>query len=768
MITKPAVHRRRDLSAIAIAALVCLGVPELGRTQSTTQSATLEEVIVTAERREANVQNTAASISVRKGDELAAQGRLTTRQILEDVPGISALGDPSVIFPSSDVQGSNITIRGVSSPGTTPSSGVSLISAVPATAVYVDGVFEGLGGNYDIDRVEVLRGPQGTLYGRSATAGVVATHTQNPTFDGFGGNATAEFGNYDLRHYSAALNAPVNDTFAVRLAGDYRNQGEGYYGIARGFIRETTNGRIKALWKPNENFSMLVGVAAQQDNSHTGGTETIATPPGPVITTRETPVTANGTTSRQYWAEINWDFGPITLTYQPAYRTWTSDDTIFAASNFIGSGADLYQFGQTPTDEFMTHELRLASNGNSKFRWQTGLFYYDNKLKNINAVALYRADGTQAGSLFAFQDQRRTKNLGIFGEGTMAVTDALRLTVGVRYDDTRITIDEVYTDNQNKFCGGFLRAGDPTCTGPGLPINNAVFLLDNTKLTFHNFNYKVRLEYDVAPESMLYAMISTGFRPGDAGVSGSPPAVPLHAVSVEPEKLAAFEIGSKNRFLNDRLQANASAYFYRYRGFLTSYFPETAALCDPCNPSGSVSASEPANSYGAELELLYQLTERDRLGLNYSYAKSWWVDKDPAFAAAQPEHDRPIMPHLLTANYDHRFSLPGDSTITARVDGRYIPAYVTAAWHADYLAHGFGQYTETEDQMIFNLTGTWASSGGRYSVSGYVRNVFDKHQLANGGYSLPNITDLSQNQYLFTRVGRTDPRTYGVVLSARF
>lgn len=749
---------------VAIMALGSLGTPALVGAQS----ATLEEIIVTAERRESNVQDTAAAISVRKGDELSAQGRLTTRQILEDVPGISALGDPSFIMPSSDVQGRDITIRGVSSPNAAPSSGVSIISAVPATAVYVDGVFEGIGGSYDIDRVEVLRGPQGTLYGRSATAGVVAFHTRNPTFDGVGIDASAELGNYDLRHYSAALNAPVSDTFAVRLAGDYRDQDEGYYGIARGFIRETTNGRIKALWQPNESFSLLMGVAAQQDNSHTGGTETIATPPGPAISTRETPVTPGGTESRQYWAEINWDFGPLTLTYQPAYRTWTQDDIVFAASDFIGSGADLYQFAQTPSDSFTTHELRLASNENSKFHWQTGAFYYDNKLKAINATWLYYPDGTQAGSLFASRDKRRTENLGIFGEGTMTFTDALSLTVGVRYDDTRITVNEAYTVNQNSFCGTALRAGDPACTGPGLPLDNTTFTLDNTKLTFHNFNYKVRLEYDLAPENMLYAMISTGFRPGDAGVSGSPPTTPLNAVRVEPEKLTAFEIGSKNRFLNDGLQANASVYFYRYRGFFTSYYPNTPSPCDPCNPSANVSASEPADSYGAELELLYQLTQRDRLGLNYSYAKSYWVDKDAAFAAAQPEHYRAIMPHLLTANYDHRFTLPGDSTFTARVDARYVPAYLTSNWNVDYLALGFDQYGETEDQTIFNLTGTWASSGGRYSVSGYVRNVFDEHQLANNGYSLPNVIDPIQGQYIFTRVGRTDPRTYGVMFSAHF
>jgi iron complex outermembrane receptor protein len=145
------------------------------------------------------------------------------------------------------------------------------VSAVPATAVYVDGIFEGTGGNYDIDRVEVLRGPQGTLYGRSATAGVVATHTRNPSFDGLGTDVSVEFGNYDLQHYTGALNVPLSETFAVRVAGDFRDQGEGYFGRAE-FIRETTSGRIKALWQPREGLSLLLGFALEDNNSQTGGT----------------------------------------------------------------------------------------------------------------------------------------------------------------------------------------------------------------------------------------------------------------------------------------------------------------------------------------------------------------------------------------------------------------------------------------------------------------------------------------------------------------
>ena len=145
----------------------------------------LEEVIVTAERRTTDIQNIAASVSVRTGEELATQGRYTTKQILEDVPGLVAVDNSSVNVGTADIQGNNITIRGIT-PGSPGGRGgaPSGISPAPGTAVYVDGVYEGVGSGYDIERVEVLRGPQGTLYGRSATTGVVAFHTRNPTLMG--------------------------------------------------------------------------------------------------------------------------------------------------------------------------------------------------------------------------------------------------------------------------------------------------------------------------------------------------------------------------------------------------------------------------------------------------------------------------------------------------------------------------------------------------------------------------------------------------------
>jgi len=718
----------------------------------------LQEVIVTAERRTTDIQSLAASVSVRKGEDLAAQGRITTRQILEDIPGLSTVDNSSLNVGSADVQGNNITIRGIT-PGASASGGPSGISAAPGTAVYVDGVYEGVGSGYDLERVEVLRGPQGTLYGRSATTGVVAFHTRNPSMDAFAGNAGIEFGNYDLKHYTAAVNIPLATGLAARVSGDYFDQGEGFAGQANRGMRQRTNGRAKLLWKPNDDFSLLVGVAYEKDNAFSGGNVTTAAPPTLALTTLTSAVFPGHKEQRQYWAEANWDVGPVTLTYLPAYRTWEQNDLLLQAANFIGSGVPLHQRFLTPTDSFQTHELRVASKDGSFVQWQAGAFYYRNELENSNHNYLAGPAEAELVVQSHTNDQKETKNLGYFAEATVPLAATLRMTLGVRYDDTKVNVSEFLYENLFSLCGTILQFAAPlppgaTCTGPGKasvpsPPGSSV---SGVEVKFTNFNYKARLEYDLTQKNMLYGMVSTGFRPGDAGiVSGA-----LNKVA--SEKLTSYEFGSKNRFLDDSLQLNVGVYYYNYHGFRTSYIPNTPSPVDFASFRNSVSLTVPATNVGGEMELLYQLTAKDRIGLSYNYVESKWNNKPAAFAAAQPEEKRALTPSTITANYEHVFALAGGSTLLARIDGRYEGAHLTQNLHADWLAMGYGKYPYLSSRTIGNLSGVWASDGGRYSVSAYVRNFTDRKYI---GYTV-------QGDPTSLAVGWNDPRTYGATFAVRF
>jgi iron complex outermembrane receptor protein len=731
-----------------------------------TSNTTLEEVIITAERRSNDIQNVAASVSVRTGEEAAALGRYTTRQILEDVPGLTVVDNSSLNVGSSDVQGLNINIRGVTPATTTGgSTSPSGISPTAGVAVYVDGVYEGVGGGYDLDRVELLRGPQGTLYGRSATAGVLAFHTRDPSLDGLAGNATVEFGNYSLKHYSGAVNVPLGSTLAIRLAGDYRDQGSAYYGMARsGGLGTSTGGRAKVLWKPTDDFSLLVGAAYQKNDAYSGGSSTDYNPITGNYTTRISPIFPARKEQKQYWAEATLDVGPVTLTYMPTFRSWEQNDHLLVSANFLGSGVAQKQNFLTPKDDFTTHELRVSSRDDATVKWQGGVFAYDNKLVNSNHNFLENANGSEQAVLSDTHDKRNTKSLGVFAETTIPLTSALRTTLGVRYDDASVKVTEDFFDlGPVGLCGSPLVPPPlaPACTGVGtsvLPLAPRVFL-DNYEVKFHNFNYKARLEYDLSNKSMLYGMVSTGYRPGDATIA-RPPGRPAFVNVVKAEKLTAFELGSKNRFLEDSLQVNAALFLYQYRGFGTSYRTDTPAPNDysPFSGSTAISLTVPADNLGAELEVLYRVTPHDRIGFNYNYTESKWVDKDPSFAAAQPETKRAVVPSAVTANYEHVFNLAGGSTLSARIDGRYEAAHLTTNLHADWLRQGYGQYVNIGARTIGNVSAAWATNGGRLSVAAYVRNVTDEKST--------NYTVGIDPANLITNY--TDPRTYGALLTVRF
>ena len=763
--------RTRDVGLLcAFICVQCIGVPAYAADPVPAATNTeLEEVIVTAERRTVDIQKTAASVSVRTGEELTAQGRYTTRQILEDIPGVVAVDNSSVNVGTGDNQGNNISIRGI---GAGTSAGGSPAGLAPAAgaAVYVDGVYEGVGSGYDIDRVEVLRGPQGTLYGRSATSGVAAFHTRNPTMDGFGGNAGVEVGNYDLHHYNGAVNIPLTQGLAARVSGDYYDEGKGYYDIASRGMSKRTNGRGKLLWQPSDAFSLLVGVAYERREDFTGGKSTTAVTQTLVQTTTTSPIFGGAYKhQRQFWAEANWNIGPATITYLPAFRSWEQNDFQFGDPNFLGCGCSRNQKFLMNKDNFLTHELRIASRDDSALKWQAGAFYYHNNLDNNNHNYLANASGSELAILSNSLDKKDTLNVGYFAETTIPLKDSLRITLGARYDDTKVVVSESFQDNPYALCGGILQAGvqfppgsGGHCTGIGtsnLPQPPPT-TISGVELKFHNFNYKARIEYDLTPKNMMYAMISTGFRPGDVGIVAAlafPPFTPAHPNVLAAEKLTSIEIGSKNRFLDDSLQLNAGLYYYNYKGFQTSYTPDTPAF-DPGSINTNVPVTVPAKLYGGELEMLYRLTVHDRLGLNYNYVESRWYDQPAAFKQAQPQATRAMTPYTITANYAHEFNLPGGSTLSARIDGRYEAAHLATNLHVDYLRLGYDKYVYLSSRTIGNLSVAWASMGGRYSISAFVRNFTNKQYTSYGVGGNPNQLT----------VAFSDPRTYGVQGAVRF
>lgn len=694
------------------------------------QQNALPDIVVTAERRSSSVQRTAASITVKTGDELRKEGKYLLRDILENAPGIAggaAEAANGTAGGGTDTAGAGIVIRGMQS---SQGAGGSNTSTAAAVAVYVDDVYEGVGGGYDLDRVEVLRGPQGTLYGRSATGGVVAIHTRDPDLNDVGGMGLAELGNYSLRHFSGALNVPVvEDKLAVRVAGDYyhRDGFETDDGLGH---RVSKNARIKLLAKPTENLSILLGAALQDNKDATGGRTPRFDASGDIYYTDE--LLGSGKNKfRQYWADIQWDMGWATLTYIPAWRSWKQDALNVAA----GPGFTVNQTLLTPKDHFFTNEARLSSDSASKLKWQAGVLTYYNNVHNSNTVRFSLPGNPLA---FSAVTQKKTRAVGIFGEATYPITDAWRVTGGLRYDKTKVDVAEDYTGP----------------TGVTLSLSP-----QEGRRRFSNWTYKLRTEYDLTPENLLYASFSTGFSPGDVSVTTDATGQPM-VIQLKDQTLKAYEIGSKNRFLGNKLQVNGSIFYYDYSGYQNSGID-----VDP-RPGPNIAFAtlvSPQKTIGGELELTYQLTRHDRIAMNLAYTRARYVDRPAQFqefiarrAVSQ------VPPFTATLAYSHSFDISDGSSLTLSADGRYLAPHDGGIITAEQLALGGLPLIRVSSTAIANLNATWTSSDRRFSLSAYVRNVTDKR------YFLEASIESSPGSIAGGSLQLYAPRTFGAIASVNF
>jgi iron complex outermembrane receptor protein len=388
----------------------------------------------------------------------------------------------------------------------------------------------------------------------------------------------------------------------------------------------------------------------------------------------------------------------------------------------------------------------LDSDPGSKLIWQFGALYYNNNLSNADKNVAYPTPFLLFNSVTL---EKATRAFGVFGEATYPLADSWRLTEGVRYDHTNVAVNQDYT----------------SITGVTQSLGGEAGIR-----RFSNVTYKVRLEHDVTARNLLYASVTTGVSPGDisaaTGITGNPIVLELKA-----ETLTSYEIGSKNRFLDDTLQVNGAIYYSNYGGYQTAGVNITPN--NVLNPTFATIASA-VQVYGTEWEALYDLTRHDRVGVNAGYANSYYVDKNGVVIATDPVTQSPetfsrffakdkipgVAPYTGDVFYDHTVPLPGGSTLTLHGDARWHSPYDGSAITSKQL----GSYglIRVESAWLGDLNATWRSDGGRYSVTGYVRNVGDKRDKLLG----PGLNGEAPGS-ISSQVTFSDPRTFGVVLSAR-
>ncbi|WP_164975580.1 TonB-dependent receptor [Sphingobium fluviale] len=551
------------------------------------------EIIVTAQRREGTVQDTPLAIAVLSGSQMAAAQINDPTKLTNVTTGVqlSTVGQQLALF-----------VRGAGAP-------VANVRADPAAAYSIDGIAIARpvsvnGAYYDLARVEVVKGPQGTLYGRNSTVGAINIITNRPSFK-LEGSAEIEAGNYDLFRGEAMLNVPLSDTFAMRGAVQATKR-DGY--LSNGYNdADNYAGRLRALYQPSSDISLLLTASYYRDHGKGSGDVSLNSPNGTVFTNDpwfvkagppnffdQVPTDGNqNLKSLILSAELEADLGFATLTVIPAYL-----DTSYLAHTYTGG----FEQRIDNDDKQKSVEVRLASPANQAVSWILGGLYLDDKQDGYTDI------GSRPGILQREQTNKLSlKSYAAFGQVTVNLSDQFRITGGARYS------------NETKDLDGFVQI----LTLSQVPVPGQPVLPSIGHRNFEDISYRVGLEYDVSPDSLLYASIATGYKAGGFNV-GLPPVNPGDLPnSFDPENMTAFTIGSKNSFANKRVRLNVEAWYWDYRDVQQVQF----GFVNP-RPAFALVTYNAAKqeSYGAEVDASVRIGDGGTLSGNLTYTRSTWKE----------------------------------------------------------------------------------------------------------------------------------------------
>jgi iron complex outermembrane receptor protein len=586
----------------------------------------LGEIVVTAQRRSENLERVPVSVGVLTGDatrSFTAGGDDTLLALSGRVPSFYAETTTGRIFPRFYIRGlGNIDFYlGASQP-------VSIIQ----DDVILEHVVLKSNPVYDLAQVEVLRGPQGSLFGRNTTAGIVKFDTIKPT-NSFQGRVDASYGSFNTVNIDAGIGGPiVADKIAFRLSGLYQHRDNWVDNTFTGTSADGTvtpkkdamagyddrNVRLQLLLTPTENLSILA--SAHVRDYH--GTSTLFQR-AHLVKGSNTPLGLRGQVSydeaqdnpqayKTYGGSLrtSLDFGPATLTSITAYETTSGysrgDTDGGAAANFPVNGAP-NGFGQSRGNirdlDQWTQELRLASNGDNAFKWQVGGLYFDNRDDTefyqrgyfLNAGVAAR----NPNNWVALHDINTS--WALFGQASYALTDQLTFTGGAR-----VTRDSKSTR---------LTKAPMTAAGvDSFPATAPRYV----KLADTRPSWDASLLYQVDPDFSVYARVADGFR--GPTIQGRSAVFSTAFTTADSERNLSGEIGFKSKLLDDRLRFNATAFAYRVKGIQLNG--------NDANGNGVLFNADKAKAYGVEADVTFKPVRNFTLSAGASYLHSRIDDKN--------------------------------------------------------------------------------------------------------------------------------------------
>jgi iron complex outermembrane recepter protein len=737
-------------------------------------AAALEEIVVTAQRREENLQHAAIAVTAITGSLMSDANAIRVQDLTQLVPSlqVSTAAGPYPLF----------YLRGVGNFNGNAFSDAAI--AFNVDGVYISRPSSTSGTFYDLDRIEVLKGPQGTLYGRNATGGAINVITNKPA-DELSGQATIDFGNYGAKNFNGVLNVPLSQTVAARLAVQ-STQHDGY--LSDGTDDDKGRAaRLQVKFTPNDALSIDTSAdyyhqggkgpsstVIESNGSFVDGNPRIGNTSAPINALYSqtfyflagntfgplldkalvvSPLPASVHQDNDFWglsAAANWKTDAGTLTVIPAYRHGKLD---------YASTAPGFLIDQRETDKQASVEARFASNTNQPLTYLAGIYYLDEK---IDGNAIYDQQYNQSTQAYDLS----TKSYAAFGRLGYAISDTFRLTGGIRYTDDKKSMNGALNASAVICPGSFIPPpfGPQFCFGgvgqavvPSLPIHIS------PSNSWKETTWRGGVEYDVTPASLLYATVETGFKAGGFFFSHDAPVY-------QPEKITAYSVGSKNRLLDNRLQLNAEVYYWLYKGQQISEIGQdsTGTVIFPTSNVGKSTLK------GVELEGQYLITATTLFMADLELLDARYND----YVYTAPNFGVPpttACPYTTLAggkyqincsgqippqspkrsfNFGLQQTFPiGNSSIVADARTHYQSATLTGLEFAAIEMQG--------SYWMSDATLGYHAPKDRWDVTGYVNNISNRtviqgtfpHPLA--GFSLEAAT-------------LRPPRTYGVRLGVKF
>ena len=727
------------------------------------------DIVVTAQRREERLQNVPISITAFSQAALTKSDVRDVTRLEQFTPGLT-FGQSGFDFKPA--------IRGAAT------LDVDTNSATPI-GFYVDDIYQTLAAEasqpfVDVQRVEVDRGPQGTLFGRNTSGGAIVVTNNLPGKD-FEAGANLTYGNYSRKQINGFVSVPVTDAFGIRIAGQYEDR-DGYvkniavpnndlYNRRSRYVRGT------ARWTPTDRLE----VTLRGTYWHEGGTGAIAYGyhnGGLIVDPATGKGSLTGAPLLGYTHEVldgvpdipgsaactgtcrdvgvlsaagpyQWEGqfkpkGKIDLYAVSGQIKYTNDDffirSITSYESFkynsntgtsIGPSNTTYL--QQRNTNTVTEELQIGGVQTKPFQWLAGIYYYrDRDFENFVIF--------DPGYYCCGPTKNPTDSYAAYGQASYYVTDKLRLTAGARY-----TIDKRRQDAESIFY--LLPVTDPSQT---LPTSNGV-----QHGTFKRATWRAGIDYFATPTNLVYGSISTGFRSGGFNsASLQNPSVPA---TFSPEHVTAFEIGSKNRFADDRIQLNIAAYYNRFGSLQV---PTTFPLPAPSTSvvSASLNAGA-ARSYGIEAEAIVKPVRDLTLNATANFVNAKFTDYlffgapsrfYPTVTQNLSGNEIPNTPkRKFTVGAEYDIRIAGFGTITPQANALISSHFYNTSYNTvlDIQHH----YTTLDASLA------WTSENGWISVEGFGTNLTNKAVLNSAEFGSQTVIT-SYNQ----------PRFYGVRLKLRY